>query len=350
MFLAIRELFYAKTRFLLIGFIIVLIASLIFIISGLAKGLSANNASALQELPADYIVMEKGADTELAKSLVPKQALESIQDIKGIQDVAPLTVRMANTTTTSGKAVDLALFITDEKSMLLPKAIQGKSLASKKDILVDQTIQDDGVKLGEKLTFADQTFHVAGFTEDQRYSHTPVAYMTDNQADKVNAFAIKTSMDQQQVQDKLKNYSVFTKKEALKGIPSYSEEQASLNMMIVFLLIIAAFVLAVFFYVMTLQKRGQFGILKALGAKTGYLIKNLLGQVATISVVCIAIGAGLTYVIGNVLPDGMPFVISASSLLQSSLLILVMALLGSLVSMFQVAKIDPLEAIEGGEK
>jgi len=46
----------------------------------------------------------------------------------------------------------------------------------------------------------------------------------------------------------------------------------------------------------------------------------------------------------------MPFVISASSLLQSSLLILVMALLGSLVSMFQVAKIDPLEAIEGGEK
>lgn len=55
MFLAIRELMHAKFRYILIGVIMVLIAMLIFIISGLAKGLSADNASAVQNLQADQI-------------------------------------------------------------------------------------------------------------------------------------------------------------------------------------------------------------------------------------------------------------------------------------------------------
>ena len=358
MFLAVKELVYSKTRYLLIGFIIVLVASLIFIISGLAKGLSANNASSLEDLPADYIVMDKGADTELAKSTVPKSDIEKLQAIKGVKDAAPLSVRMANTTAKDGKAVNIAIFMTDKDSMLIPKPIKGDAIKNKHDIILDETAKDDGVKVGDNLDFNDIKLHVSGFSENQRYSHTPVAYITNEQFGKqansdeetVNAFAVKTNLDKDEIQSKMDGYSVFTKKEALKGIPSYSEEQASLQMMIVFLLVIAAFVLAVFFYVMTLQKRGQFGILKALGAKTSYLIKSLLGQVATISVLCIAIGAGLTYLIGQFLPAGMPFVISGEMMLQSSALILVMALLGSLVSMFQVARIDPLEAIEGGEK
>ncbi|WLV24869.1 ABC transporter permease [Aciduricibacillus chroicocephali] len=358
MFLALKELIYAKTRYLLIGFIIVLVASLIFIISGLAKGLSANNASALEDLPADYIIMDKGADTELAKSTVPKSDIEKLKNIKDVQDAAPLSIRMANTTNADDKAVDIALFVTDKGSMLIPKAVKGSGIKNTNDIILDETAADDGVKLGDTLKFGDMKLHVAGFSENQRYSHTPVAYVTNEvfgdqskaENEKVNGFAVKTNLGKDEVSSKMKGYSVFTKKEALKGIPSYSEEQASLQMMIVFLLIIAAFVLAVFFYVMTLQKRGQFGILKALGAKTGYLVRSLLSQVATISIVCIAVGAGLTYLIGKFLPDGMPFVIEPGMMAQSAALILVMALAGSLVSMFQVARIDPLEAIEGGEK
>ena len=358
MFLALRELLYAKTRYIMIGFIIVLIASLIFIISGLAKGLSANNASALQDLPADYLLLEKSEETQLAKSLIPKADLEAVQAAAGVQDAAPLTIRMANTMVgDTDKSLDLALFVTDG-DMLLPKAIKGKQISAPDDLIVDQSVKKEGIKVGDQLKSAGKTLTIAGFSEDERYSHTSVAYVSSKAfagdpqlGGKVNAFAVKTDLSKEKLDSETGGvYKILTKDEALKGIPSYSEEQASLNMMIVFLLVIAAFVLAVFFYVMTLQKRSQFGVLKALGTKTGYLIRSLLGQVTMISVICIAIGAALTYGIGLLLPEGMPFATSPATMLQASVLILAMALLGSLVSMFQVAKIDPLEAIEGGEK
>ena len=56
MFLAIRELKHSKLRYLLIGLIMVLVALLVFIISGLANGLSSDNASSIQNMKADYFV------------------------------------------------------------------------------------------------------------------------------------------------------------------------------------------------------------------------------------------------------------------------------------------------------
>ena len=73
------------------------------------------------------------------------------------------------------------------------------------------------------------------------------------------------------------NYSdlvTASKNDIVTNIPGYSEEQGSLTMMITFLYIIAAFVLTVFFYVITIQKVDQFGMLKAIGAKTSYLAKS----------------------------------------------------------------------------
>ncbi|WP_186725776.1 hypothetical protein [Rummeliibacillus sp. SL167] len=56
-------------------------------------------------------------------------------------------------------------------------------------------------------------------------------------------------------------------------MPGYKEMQGSFTMMKVFLFIIAAFVSSVFFYILTIQKSHQFGVLKAIGAKSWYIAK-----------------------------------------------------------------------------
>ncbi len=53
---------------------------------------------------------------------------------------------------------------------------------------------------------------------------------------------------------KLKNAHVIDKKEVLQSIPGFKEEQGTLTMIIAFLLVIAALLIGVFFYVITLQK------------------------------------------------------------------------------------------------
>lgn len=50
---------------------------------------------------------------------------------------------------------------------------------------------------------------------------------------------------------------------AIKGMPGYMEENGTTVMMLVFLVAISAFVIAVIFYVLTIQKTQQFGSLQS---------------------------------------------------------------------------------------
>lgn len=226
-------------------------------------------------------------------------------------------------------------------------------MESQNEVIADDSLKQEGVKIGDTLDFGeDSVLTITGFSENQRYSHTPVVYVHGGESKNINAIAIQAEEENlEEIKSELgSTYDVVTKEEALQGIPSYSQEQASLNMMIIFMFVIAAFVLAAFFYVITLQKRDQFGVLKALGAKTSYLLRNLVGQVVLISFVCIAMAVGLTLGVAALLPEDMPFLLTADEMLQTSILILIVSVVGALVSLFQVIKIDPIEAIEGAGK
>ncbi|PAV28197.1 ABC transporter permease [Virgibacillus profundi] len=354
MFLAIRELTHAKFRYVLIGLIMVLIASLIFIISGLTKGLSADNASAIQNLQADYVLMEPDAELEITKSFIPHKKLDDIAKIDGVEEANPLSIRMMNASVNGTQQnEDVALFVTEADGVLLPSVSEGKTIANENEVIADSSLKREGIEIGDTLQFGEESeFTIVGFTDNQRYSHTSVLFMDNGQRDNINAITIqaeegKIDAIKSTIGDSL---DIVTTEEALQGIPSYSQEQASLNMMIIFLFVIAAFVLAAFFYVITLQKRDQFGVLKALGAKTIYLVKNLIGQVVLLSVICIAVGVGLTLGIKALLPEDMPFLLETSGMIQTSLLILAVSVVGALVSLVQVVKIDPIEAIEGAGK
>jgi putative ABC transport system permease protein len=96
---------------------------------------------------------------------------------------------------------------------------------------------------------------------------------------------------------------------------------------------------------MTIQKINQFGVLKAIGSKTSYLAKNIISQVLTLTFGSLIISVSLTYGISKVLPSSMPFVLNPQLVLGCSALFLLVAVLGSLLSLYRVAKIDAIEAI-----
>lgn len=147
------------------------------------------------------------------------------------------------------------------------------------------------------------------------------------------------------LQAALPKTEVITKSEAVSAIPGYKEEQGSLMMMIVFLFVISAFVLAVFFYVITIQKTSQFGILKAIGTRTAYLARSVTMQVMVLSVGSLVISILLVRLFEAVLPSSMPFQLGLSTMSVTSLSFVLMSLAGSLFSVWKVAKIDALDAI-----
>jgi putative ABC transport system permease protein len=161
-----------------------------------------------------------------------------------------------------------------------------------------------------------------------------------------NVIALQITKQQaNELAQQVTGMEVISKQDAISGIPGHSAEQGSLMMMIVFLFIITAFVLAVFFYVITVQKTSQFGVLKAIGTQTGYLVRSVVGQVMALSLASLTASLLLIALASYMLPDGMPFQLKASTIVLSSVLLVAVGLLGSFVSVLRVTKVDALEAI-----
>lgn len=111
------------------------------------------------------------------------------------------------------------------------------------------------------------------------------------------------------------------------------------------LLVISAFVIGVFFYVLTLQKANQFGVMKAIGANNRFLAKAIVSQITLLASVSIGIGVLLTYGTTAIFPSGMPFALDPMLVLTYAVVLLVVSVFSSLISVRKITKIDPLQAI-----
>lgn len=359
MFLALREFKHAKVRYLLISLIMILIAWLVLFVSGLANGLSSDNASSIKNMKPDYLVLQKEADQRINRSALNDDLTADIREFTERHDTksALLSIQMATLTMPgTQKKFDAAYFGIEGSGLLQPEITEGKMFTTESvnEIVVDQSIKNEGFSLGDGIIdeASGKKLKIIGFTKNQSFSHSPVVHMnmktllSVKSENKIHAIALKSDKKMaEQVEKNFSEIEAVTKSQALKGIPGYQEEQGSLLMMIVFLFIIAAFVLAVFFYVITIQKINQFGVLKAIGAKTSYLAKNIIFQVMFLSSVSLLISIVLTFTASFVLPDHFPFDLSPFLIVVCSLLFLTVALLGSLLSLFKVAKIDAVDAI-----
>lgn len=370
MYLAIREMRFAKVRYSLIAIIILLVSFLVLFVTGLARGLAYDNAASIQNMDAAYFIMEKDSNHRFTRSQIQEQVLIQAGSIIGEENVQPLGVKMT-TLTAEGTArkMDVTLLGMRPEGWLMPSVTEGIAISSQRlgQVLVDSKLKDSGIGLGTVII--DQAsglkWTVSGFVSHESFSHTPAVFLTEYDWQQIqlmsaarpgvkgteigmtyNAIAIKASKNQaEQLAAVLPDAEVVTKPDAVSAIPGYKEEQGSLLMMIIFLFIISSFVLAVFFYVITIQKSSQFGILKAIGTRNAYLVRSVALQVLLLSIGSLIVSILLVQAFEAVLPSGMPFQLNASTLTFTSGAFIGMSLAGSLLSVWKVTRIDALDAI-----
>ena len=76
MFIAKRDLKFAKGRFFLMGFIVTLVAFLVILLSGMSQGLIKANISGLMELPATHIAFEDNGNPSYRQTMVERYMWE----------------------------------------------------------------------------------------------------------------------------------------------------------------------------------------------------------------------------------------------------------------------------------
>ncbi|MBC5638681.1 ABC transporter permease [Ornithinibacillus sp. BX22] len=369
MFLALREFKHAKLRFIMIGMILVLISWLVFILSGLGNGLSALSAATFKNMDADYVIFEEGSRHSMLRSVISEDLSKDLKRLEHVNEAAPMgsqtAVVLRENATSEDEKIDVSLLGINPGTFLEPEVIEGEKLVQGNDqeVIVNDVLKNQGIDLGDTLEIegTDEIIKVVGFVENESFNHLPAIFMTMDAWRKIHFAAPGSDMGVinpvnaimlqgediilEDINQSVEGIETATKQEAINGIPGYTAENGTIMMMLGFLLAISAFVITVFFYVMTLQKTNQFGILKAIGAGNGFLGRAVVSQVFLLAVISIGVGILLTYGTAMILPEGMPFALDPKLVISYAIVLLVVSVLSSLLSVRKITKIDPLQAI-----
>jgi putative ABC transport system permease protein len=369
-FLALREIAFARGRFLIMGSVVALIAILMVLLSGLSVGLVNDGVSGLQRMQTTSFALQKdvGKDAAFSRSVISEKAVDVWAKQGGVEEAAPFGNALVNGKTDSDIDIDLALFGIEGDSFLAPEAAEGTSLTGAPDeVVVSATAAENGVKVGDVITL-EQTgaeLRVVGVMADQHtFGHVDVGYLplrtwqeiragvregdqvADRVYDEITAVAVVGKDVDLAAGDKAAGTSSMTTEESFGASPGYTAETSTLSLIQGFLYAISALVVGAFFTVLTIQRKNEISVMRAIGASTRYLLRDSLTQSVILLAVSAAVGVGIGVAMGAAISaTAMPFALEFRPIATATGSLLALGVLGAAAAVALIVRVDPLTAL-----
>ncbi|HMT51564.1 FtsX-like permease family protein [Dietzia sp. UBA5065] len=371
MFLAVRELIYARSRFALMGSVVALISVLMVLLAGLSSGLVNDGVSGLQRMPVQGFAFaaETRTDSAFTRSVVGPEQVDQWAARPDVADATPMGLSIINAKTSAGTPVDLTLIGADTQGPLIPAVAQGRAPAADGEILVSSTAADN-VELGDTVT-VDRLgipLTVVGIAADQHtFGHVDMAFTTLTTWQDVHA---GTRVGEEPRSGARQEYSVVAISgvdgklpdlaagdaaagtsardlaEAFNSSPGYEAETMTMSMITWFLYAISALVVGAFFAILTVQRSREIAVLRAMGASTIRLLVDAVGQALILLAGSIAIGVAIGVGLGSLLVGtGMPFALEAGPIALGAFLLLALGLVGATLATIRISSVDPHSAL-----
>lgn len=375
MFLAIRDIRFAKGRFALMGAVVALISLLLVLLSGLTAGLGNQSTSAIAELgepsgtPVSQIVFGAPADNDPKVSYTESQVTQAQAttwaDADGVKSVVPLGIsqsRFQGAGDSKGIA-NVAVFGVGNPAKGDAQAGAGIAPSSISDstVVIGAGVADElSLAKGDAVTIAGTELSVSAIVPDQWYSHSSVVWTTlptwrkmahlSDPEQEATVLAVSydkgTSVDAAAVNDAAGTMST-TRSGSFQGLGGYKSENGSLMMMQAFLYGISALVIVAFLTVWTVQRTRDIAVLKAMGASGSYLLRDALTQAALV----LLAGAGLGGLVGMLggffAAQAAPFLLTPATTLLPVVGIVALGLAGAALAVRKVTRVDPMIALGG---
>ncbi|WP_025728669.1 ABC transporter permease [Atopobacter phocae] len=360
MLLAIKEMKYDKLKYSLVIGIMVLIAYVVFMLSGLADGLKIEFRQVVDDWNGQEIVVNENANRSILGSMLDEKDLKQIEGT----ETAPLG--FVNAVAERGDAQEnVAIFSTTTDAFILPSLIEGEMYTDddKKEVIISEDLLEKGFKLNQDIKFgqSDDSFKIVGVFEKTSYSALPVVYTSlsnwralkfPNQNTQANEMAPisaivlenKGTINKDEVENG-NSLEKLSKQMFINELPGYTEQDLTLTGMVYFLFVIVVAIIGIFMYVMTLQKQSLFAVMKVEGVRTSFIATSMLYQSLLIGVFGVAIAFLLAVLTAQILPSGMPFAIEYQRWALYSGVLIIVAVLGGIFSLKTVTKVDPISAI-----
>jgi putative ABC transport system permease protein len=361
--IAFDELRHRKGQFALIGLIVMLVAYLVFMINALGAGLLEQAGSAVKRMDADALVFSDNANLSLQQSEIAEDTVAAIRSAPGVEESSALGYVSVQPSLDPEKG-PVAFLGFEPGTISAPEVIDGRELVpgETRAVLADRRFLDErGAAIGDWVEVSNRLqlyrFGIVGVVDEGPFffqnplwgaieDWRMLKYGDDPRAPAATLVLVSGDDDLvASVPHAVEGTEAATPSETFNSIPGVSAQQNTANAIQGFGLVIGGTVIGVFFYVLTLQKVGQIGILKAIGASSWFVFRQLLAQVLLISSIGLAVALPLTYVTVNALSSVVPLLIEPRRIVMATVLLLATAVLGVLFSGRQISTIDPLIAL-----
>jgi len=373
MFIAIRDLLFAKGRFLLMGIVVALVSFLVIILSGLSAGLVKANISGLMALPATHVAFEWTDHPSYRNTMVERYMWEGWADSEGVEVAEPMGHTTFNARTEDDKPIEIALWGLMPDSTIEPTVTRGEQLGRLENgVIISRDLLDEGIGLGDAITL-DRVLTelvVVGIVDESRnIGHLPIIYaplrkwqeatygppggpppgekLPDIVFDFVSIvmLQLEDGVDIAALDDQ--NETITMDRDAYYAASTgYTSEVRSVQMIQSLLFIISAVVIGAFFSIWTIQRTNEIGLVKALGASNAYLIRDALGQAFLLIAAGTIVGMAFSLWFSDLVSDTeLPFMLEADTLIGAMVSLTIAGLVGAILSVNRITSVDPIIAL-----
>ena len=365
--LAVAEFRRAKGRFVSITGALSLIVFLVLVLGALGDGLFFGGTGAVRSSTAQAYAFSADAEGSLIRSKLPLATESELESVSGVEEATAIGALITTTSSVPGGA-DLVVmgFVPEADPAGVPGTVLEGRLPGPDDpngVAVDRSLADQGLGLGTTLAVGGVSEVVVGVVDDAGYQGLPTAWTGLDAYGDMRA-AVRPEFAGQPTEASVFGLAladgvsaddlappagvvVASNTDTYLSIPGVREQKSSLNAIIYASLAVAGLVVALFFALVVLEKRELFAALKALGASTGKLGGGVVLQAIGATVTAVLVGATAAWVVGQILPNDIPFLFRPETLLFSAILTVTAGVVGAVLSLRRISRIDPATALGG---
>lgn len=383
MFLALREIRRSLLRFAMLTVAVALVVFLVLFQQALQTGLVTAFVGATRNQSAPVIVYNIEGQRTLQGSVIGPDAEAAIDTLAEVGAATRLAERTFTVIDAQGRDDTAAIVGVGDATVSHARTLTagrhpsapGEAVGSDVDFEIGDVITVpaqsasavEGAGGGSGTPNGDVTLTVVGTARDIQLSVSPTLFTDFNtyaaavrainpDATTVLPGAIALHPAEGVTNAELiravnaldPDLDAMTREVAARTAPGVAQVRQSFSVVLALFTLVIPLVTGLFFLIITLQKSRAFTLLRAIGAPVGMLARALLVQVLAVTVAGLLLGTAGYWMLMRGKVGSLSVRYDSAAVNRWTVIFLVLAVLGSLVSLRRVARIEPYEAVAGG--
>ncbi|HZA75185.1 MAG TPA: FtsX-like permease family protein [Acidimicrobiales bacterium] len=312
-------------------------------------------------------VAQKGTPGDFfhSVSLMPEERREEIQAVRGVVAAVPLLGRATEFTYRDHEADFFVLGVDPEAPIAAPATVErGARAPAEGEVILSRVVADDlGIGMGDTLDVAGLPLRVAGVTPEGAGFLSQFAWVHYDDAERllqvegvVNFFLVLAEGDATTVADRIETevpgtLSMTTDEFADENTRDMEEGVLPIVYVLMFIgLAIGTLIIGLTVYAATMERRREYGVMKAIGFNNRKLITVVWQQAIAAGAIGFVVGVAATVALAALVARIEPLfttTFTAYDVAFVAVAALVMSLLASLVPIRPVMRTDPAEVFRG---